>query len=95
MDVDYQIGRRIRHLRWRRGVTQMELADSIGVSLRDVVFFEAGVRSVPISLLVRLANNQDVPVSYFTGRNESEDTEQSGARIARLRVISGGKPNSC
>ena len=62
---DHLIGRNIRHRRWQRGETQLELAEKLGISLREVKLYETGVRSVPVLLLKRIATAQETSIEYY------------------------------
>ena len=50
-----QFGARIAHLRKEQGITQIQLAEQLGVSQQTVTAYENGKRRVPISHLPRLA----------------------------------------
>lgn len=50
-----QLGARIHRLRKDQGITQVQLAEQLGVSQQTVTAYESGKRRVPISHLPRLA----------------------------------------
>lgn len=50
-----QLGARIHRLRKDQGITQVQLAEQLGVSQQTVTAYESGRRRVPISHLPRLA----------------------------------------
>lgn len=50
-----QLGTRIHRLRKDQGITQVQLAEQLGVSQQTVTAYESGKRRVPISHLQRLA----------------------------------------
>ena len=49
------LGERITRLRKEQGITQVQLAEQLGVSQQTVTAYESGKRRVPISHLPRLA----------------------------------------
>lgn len=50
-----QLGTRIHRLRKSQGITQVQLAEQLGVSQQTITAYESGNRRVPISHLPRLA----------------------------------------
>ncbi|MBI2393712.1 MAG: helix-turn-helix transcriptional regulator [Deltaproteobacteria bacterium] len=57
------LGRRIAELRRDLGLTQEQLAETLGVSVRYVQYVEAGEENLTVQTLVRIANNLRVPVA--------------------------------
>jgi transcriptional regulator with XRE-family HTH domain len=55
MPAEFTTGERIRHLRERRGMTRVVLANLVGYSADWLKRIEAGQRGVSIPALVRLA----------------------------------------
>jgi len=56
-DKDFfkQLGARIAHVRKERGLTQVQLAETLGVSQQQMASFEVGRRKLPLSALAPLA----------------------------------------
>jgi transcriptional regulator with XRE-family HTH domain len=63
--IDAHVGKRIRHLRWRLGITQMLLASRIGVKFQQVQKYETGANRISASRLWEVSKALDVPISYF------------------------------
>ena len=63
--VDVYVGKRIRHRRWMNGVTQQQLAESVGIKFQQIQKYETGMNRVSASRLWDIANVLDVPVSFF------------------------------
>lgn len=59
------VGRKIRHKRWQNGMTQLELANRLGISFQEVQLMEANVREVSEAFLERIAAVQDTPLKYY------------------------------
>ncbi len=59
------IGRKIKSYRQQRGVTQMELADRIGVSYQQVQKYEKGQSQISIDRLYLVARALDTPLRSF------------------------------
>ncbi len=56
-DKDFfkQLGARIAQVRKERGLTQVQLAETLGISQQQMASFEVGRRKLPISALAPLA----------------------------------------
>lgn len=62
-----RLGERMAQLRKERGLTQAELASTLGVSQQTVASFEKGRRRVPVSHLVPLSRALAVSVEDLLG----------------------------
>ncbi|WP_018237764.1 helix-turn-helix domain-containing protein [Ensifer sp. BR816] len=79
--VDIHVGQRIRMRRALMQITQMALAEVIGVTFQQVQKYEKGTNRVGASRLQQIADALDVPVSYFfegaAGENGDRSAEMS------------------
>ena len=66
-----ELGARITRLRKDQGITQVQLAEQLGVSQQTVTAYESGKRRVPISHLPRLAALLGVSVEGLLGTAKS------------------------
>ena len=69
-----QIGSLIREMRKSAGMSQMRLADKIGVSYQQVQKYEKGASKLSVPRLIQIAGVFGVPVTAFL-----EDTKVSKA----------------
>ena len=60
-----ETGKRIHALRQERGLTQEELANTLGITDRHIRGIESGKRNASIDLLVALANLFSVSLDYL------------------------------
>lgn len=60
-------GERLAGLRKAQGLTQIQLAEQLGVSQQAVTAYESGQRRVPISMLPALAGTLGVTVEELIG----------------------------
>ena len=60
--------RRIRSLRKRQHVTQYEMAERLGVSRRTYANYERGVHSMPVDVLIVIADIFGTSLDYLAGR---------------------------
>ncbi len=65
MPVDRHVGRRIRGKRRALGLTEDDLAKTLGISADLVLAYEQARTRVPPDHLIRLGDVFGVPVSYF------------------------------
>lgn len=63
--VDAHIGQRLRHRRWLKGMTQLQLAQAIGLRFQQIQKYETGANRISASTLWVLAQSLDVSVSFF------------------------------
>ncbi|MEM9853416.1 MAG: helix-turn-helix transcriptional regulator [Pseudomonadota bacterium] len=77
--VDVHVGKRIRHRRWLQGMTQQELAESVGIKFQQIQKYETGMNRVSASRLWDIAETLQVPVSFFfDGLDEAGASETDG-----------------
>lgn len=65
------LGQRIAALRKARGLTQVQLAEQLGVAQQTLAHYEAGRLRLLASSLVKLAELLDVPVEELAGSPRS------------------------
>ena len=65
MEIDVQLGCRMRSRRRLLGLTQQDLAESIGVRCQQVSKWEIGFNQMTASRLFAVSQALEVPVSYF------------------------------
>ena len=84
------IGQRIRYYRQQRGITQMELAERIGVSYQQIQKYERDRSQITIQRLSRIAEALEIHVlAFLTERKPSRFSEKAGAYIPDGREVRG------
>ena len=63
--IDLHVGKRLRRRRRLLGLTQQQLAESIGIRFQQIQKYECGANRVTASRLYELAVALNVPVNYF------------------------------
>ncbi|NRQ19165.1 helix-turn-helix domain-containing protein [Ensifer sesbaniae] len=86
--VDVHVGRRIRMRRVWKQVTQMALAEAIGVTFQQVQKYEKGTNRVGASRLQQIADALNAPVSYFFEDMPGAAAVDSGDRSGQKRLQS-------
>ncbi|MEO3416344.1 helix-turn-helix transcriptional regulator [Roseovarius sp. CAU 1744] len=74
--VDVHVGKRIRHRRWLVGMTQQQLAESVGIKFQQIQKYETGANRVSASRLWDIADALDVEVSFFFEGLDSDTAER-------------------
>ena len=74
--VDVHVGKRIRHRRWLVGMTQQQLAESVGIKFQQIQKYETGANRVSASRLWDIADALDVEVSFFFEGLENDSGER-------------------
>lgn len=87
-----QLGARVAELRKAEGITQVQMAEILGVSQQTVNSYEVGRRRIPVSTLPVLARTLGVSVEELIGappaaakkRGPTPKLQQQMERIQRL-----------
>ncbi|WP_135501838.1 helix-turn-helix domain-containing protein [Roseovarius aestuariivivens] len=80
--VDVHVGKRIRHRRWLVGMTQQQLAESVGIKFQQIQKYETGANRVSASRLWDIADALDVEVSFFfEGLNSEAPSRENGESV--------------
>ena len=91
--TDKEIGARIKRVRAALGISQMRLAESVGVSFQQVQKYESGANKVSVGKLKKIAGALRVPLGFLIGiearGQESEIREQEPG--SRGQAAEGGE----
>jgi len=79
------VGRKIRQLRRQRKLTQVELAEKIGIHQSDLSRMEQGEYKVGLDTLLRILQTFDLSIGDFFEENDQEDNV-----MQKLRTLSPG-----
>jgi len=82
--IDVHVGGRIRLRRTLLGISQIALAEAIGLTFQQVQKYESGANRVSSSRLVDIGNVLDVSIPYFFDEMMVA-SEESGPRT-RMRL---------
>ena len=63
-------GKRLRHMRLKRGFTQQRMADTLSMSLNTYQKYEQSERSPSFDTLVKLADLLQVSIDWLLGRDD-------------------------
>ncbi|MEL6118513.1 MAG: helix-turn-helix transcriptional regulator [Pseudomonadota bacterium] len=87
--VDVHVGKRIRHRRWLAGMTQQNLAESVGIKFQQIQKYETGANRVSASRLWDIADALDVNVGFFfEGLDQEAQVEGHSGEGAPADILS-------
>jgi transcriptional regulator with XRE-family HTH domain len=73
------VGRKIKHFRQQRGITQMGLAELVGVSYQQIQKYEKEKSQLTLARLLRIADALEVNVqAFFSDRYATLLSERKG-----------------
>lgn len=77
------LGARIAALRHEQGLTQVQLAQALGVSQQTIHSFEKGYRRVPVSALPTIARTLAVSVESLLGHDQQPGKRGPAPKLQR------------
>jgi transcriptional regulator with XRE-family HTH domain len=90
-EKQFELGQRIAELRKAQGLTQVQLAETLGLTQQMIASYEVGRRRVPVSLLPALARALSVSVEMLIDekaapakRGPAPQIQQKIERLTRL-----------
>lgn len=89
--VDVHVGKRIRHRRWLVGMTQQQLAESVGIKFQQIQKYETGANRVSASRLWDIAESLGVDIGFFFEGLEHDSGDVRGKSAPAAPDILGDK----
>jgi len=92
-DIDVHLGKRLRRRRRLLGLTQQQLAGTVGVRFQQIQKYECGANRISAARLWQLSEALEVPVGYFYDglsdqmRRESAGESEGGEMFARKETL--------
>jgi len=84
-DIDVYLGKRLRRRRRLLGLTQQQLAGTVGVRFQQIQKYECGANRISAARLWQLSEALEVPVGYFydglSDRAKEATTEAEGGEM--------------
>ncbi|MGD2134205.1 MAG: helix-turn-helix transcriptional regulator [Maricaulaceae bacterium] len=81
-DIDLYVGKRLRRRRRLLGLTQQQLAESVGIRFQQIQKYECGANRISASRLYELSEALHVSVQYFyDGLAEHEMPPEAAADL--------------
>lgn len=77
----FDFGKRLRSLRKRKGITQKQLSNAIGVTERAIVAYESGKMKPNFDTINSLADTFAVSADYLLGRTDTPNVTSEVAPV--------------
>lgn len=77
------LGSRVAHLRKELGLTQVQLAETLGISQQMVASYEVGRRRIPVSMLPSLAQALKVQTDALLGNETKTRSKRGPSQLQR------------
>lgn len=92
-DIDVYLGKRLRRRRRLLGLTQQQLAGTVGVRFQQIQKYECGANRISAARLWQLSEALEVPVGYFydglsdRSMKEAAGEAEGGEMFARKETL--------
>jgi transcriptional regulator with XRE-family HTH domain len=92
-DIDVYLGKRLRRRRRLLGLTQQQLAGTVGVRFQQIQKYECGANRISAARLWQLSEALEVPVGYFydglsdRALKEANTEAEGGEMFARKETL--------
>lgn len=83
------IGKKIDYIRRKRGLTQEQLAEKIGVTKKTVIEYEKAEDKIPLQKLISISKVLNVPTDFLLGISDVEDNNIEDKKIHKHTGLSG------
>jgi len=87
-EIDFHIGKRLRRRRRLLGLTQQQLAESVGIRFQQIQKYECGANRVSASRLFELSESLDVPAQYFYDGLAPDDQKENDPDVMAADILS-------
>lgn len=81
------LARKIKALRSEKGVTQLQLAEHVGISAQLISALEQGRIAPKREYLEKIAESLDTPMSYFSGQRVGKIVKRLDEMITELQQL--------
>jgi len=69
------IGRKLQEARKKSGLTQLQVAELVGINKVQLSYYETATREINLNILEKLANLYGFKIDYFISGNEIKEPE--------------------
>jgi transcriptional regulator with XRE-family HTH domain len=81
------LGNRLKSLRTKKGLTQLQVGNRIGVSKGVISSYELSNRTPPYDILIKLASLYNVSTDYLLGLENKRTVDISGLTDNQINTI--------
>jgi transcriptional regulator with XRE-family HTH domain len=86
-DVDMEVGRRIRTRRLELRLSQVDIADAVGVSFQQIVKYEQGANRISAGRLHAIAERLEVPIMFFFSGTDPVEPQPDRAPTTTFELL--------
>ncbi|MBX7248334.1 MAG: helix-turn-helix domain-containing protein [Caulobacteraceae bacterium] len=92
-DIDLHLGKRLRRRRRLLGLTQQQLANSVGIRFQQIQKYECGANRISAARLWQLSEALETPVGYFydglaeASERTNIEAERGGEMFSRKETL--------
>jgi len=86
-DEVYDFGLRIKELRKRKGLTQKQLGDLLGVTKDAISHYENNTQTPPTAKIIKLAQYLNTSVDYLLGLDDEPVIKVSGLSPEKRQFV--------
>jgi transcriptional regulator with XRE-family HTH domain len=83
IEFDVAFGQRLVQLRLAKGVSQVELAEHLGINKRTLCSYEKGIRRLPITFLPKIAERLQLSCDEILDFSAALDGRSSDAKLMK------------
>lgn len=80
-------GKRLKALRQKRDITQLQLANSLGVTKSVISAYETGLRYPGYDILIKIARHFSVSTDYLLGLSARREIDLSGLTDKQISAL--------
>ena len=81
-----QLGTRIAALRKEQGMTQVQLAERLGLTQQMIASYEVGRRRVPVSLLPQIADTLAASLDELIGKKDTQPGKRGPSSLLQKQI---------
>ena len=92
-DIDLHLGKRLRRRRRLLGLTQQQLANSVGIRFQQIQKYECGANRISAARLWQLSEALETPVGYFydglaeAAERQNLEADRGGEMFSRKETL--------
>jgi len=83
----FNFGQNLKVLRKKRGLTQLELAEKVGLTLRAISYYETENKYPPTALLSAISRTLEVSMEELLGVKKLPDLPKNGRVWRKFKTI--------
>lgn len=87
-----EIGNKIKGIRKSLGISQMKLAEEVGVSFQQIQKYEKGINKISVEMIQQIAGALGMPVSIFFEDEKAPVVSEASGKYNSKRTLTEETP---